>query len=173
MLRLPHNCTNLHASKEMLQILQFRLQQCVNQELSYVQAAFRKSWGTRDQNYQHPLDHRKSKRIPEKRYQFSSAAQSCPTLSNLMNHSMLGLPVHHQLLESPTPGVHPNPCPLCWWCHPNISSSVIPSVHPPTLNVSQHQGLFKWVSSSHQVAKVLEFRLQHQSFQWTPRTDLL
>ena len=44
---------------------------------------------------------------------------------------------------------------------------------PPALNLSQHQGLFKWVSSSHQVAKILEFQLQHQSFQWTPRTDLL
>ena len=45
--------------------------------------------------------------------------------------------------------------------------------YPPALNLSQHQNLFKWVSSSHQVAKVLEFQLQHQSFQWTPRTDLL
>ena len=44
---------------------------------------------------------------------------------------------------------------------------------PPALNLSQHQGLFKWVSSSHELAKVLEFQLQHQSFQWTPRTDLL
>ena len=73
--------------------------------------------------------------------------------------------------RSPTPGVHPNPCPLSWWCHPTISSSVVPS--PPALNFSQHQGLFKRVSSLHQVAKVLEFQLQHQSFQWTPRTDLL
>ena len=47
------------------------------------------------------------------------------------------------------------------------------SPSPPTLNLSQHQGLFKTVSSLHQVAKVLEFHLQHQSFQWTPRTDLL
>ena len=55
--------------------------------------------------------------------------------------------------------------------------SVMPSNHlilcRPALNLPQHQGLFKWVSSSHQVAKVLEFQLQHQSFQWTPRTDLL
>ena len=58
---------------------------------------------------------------------------------------------------SPTPGVHTNPCPLSRWRHPTISS---PS--PPALNLSQ--GLFKWVSSSHQVAKVLEFQLQHQSF---------
>ena len=63
---------------------------------------------------------------------------------------------------SPTPRVHTYPCPLSWWYHPTISSSVIPS--PPALHLSQHQGLFKWVSSSHQVAKVLEFQLQHQSF---------
>ena len=52
--------------------------------------------------------------------------------------------------------------PIELWCHSTISSSVIPS--PPALNLSQHQGLFKWVSSSHHVAKVLEFQLQHQSF---------
>ena len=72
---------------------------------------------------------------------------------------------------SPTPGVHPNPCRLSWWCHPTISSSSFPS--PPALNFSQRQGLFQWVSSLHQVAKVLEFQLQHQSFQWTPRTNFL
>ena len=58
-----------------------------------------------------------------------------------------------------------------------VGDAIQPS-HPlsspstPALNLSQHQDLFKWVSSSHQVAKVLEFQLQHQSFQWTPRTDL-
>ena len=67
---------------------------------------------------------------------------------------------------SPTPRVYPNSCPVSWGCHPTISSSVIPFS-------SQHQGLFQWISSLHQVAKVLEFQLQHQSFQWTPRTDLL
>ena len=51
--------------------------------------------------------------------------------------------------------------------HPLLSPS------PPALNFSQHQGLFKWVSSLHQVAKVLEFQLQHQSFQWIFRTDFL
>ena len=65
---------------------------------------------------------------------------------------------------------------------PKITSieSVMPSNYlilspasPPVLNLSQHQSLFKWVSSSHQVAKVLESQLQHQSFQWTSRTDLL
>ena len=53
------------------------------------------------------------------------------------------------------------------------SSHLLSSPSPPALNLTQHQGLFKWVSSSHQVAKVLEFELQYQSFQWTPRTDLL
>ena len=58
---------------------------------------------------------------------------------------------------SPIPGVHPNPIPLSRWCHPTISS-VFPS--PPALNPSHHQGLFQWVSSSHQVAKLLELQLQ-------------
>ena len=63
---------------------------------------------------------------------------------------------------SPTPGVYTNSCPLSQSYHPTTLSLSSPS--PPTFNLSQHQGLFKWVSSSHQVAKVLEFQLQHQSF---------
>ena len=71
---------------------------------------------------------------------------------------------------SPTPGVYSNSCPLSQWCHPAISSSVIPFLllPPPAPNPSQHQGLFQWVNSLHEVAKVLEFQPQHQSFQWTP-----
>ena len=98
--------------------------------------------------------------------QFSSVAQSCPTLCDPMNCSMPGLPVHHQLLESTQTHVH------------QVSDAIQPShplssPSPPVLNPSQHLGLFQWVSCSHEVAKVLEFQLQHQSFQWTPRTDLL
>ena len=97
---------------------------------------------------------------------FSSVAQSCLTLCDPMNCSIPGLPVHHQLLESTQTHVH--------WVGDAIQPShPLPSPSPPALNLSQHQGLFQWVSSSHQVAKVLEFQLQHQSFQWTPRTDLL
>ena len=71
---------------------------------------------------------------------------------------------------SPAPGVHPNPCPLSRWCHSTILSSVIPfSSCPQSFPAS---GSFP-MSSSHQVAKVLEFQLQRQSFQWTSRTDLL
>ena len=98
--------------------------------------------------------------------QFSSVAQLCLTLCGTMDHSTPGLPVHHQLLEFTQ-----NSRPLSQWYHPTISSSSSPS--PSAFNLSQHQGIFKWVSSSHQVAKVLEFQLQHQSFQWTLRTDFL
>ena len=67
---------------------------------------------------------------------------------------------------SPTPGAYSNSCPLSRWCHPTSSSHPLSFPSLPTFNLSQHQGLFKWVSSSHQVAKVLEFQLQYQSFQW-------
>ena len=70
---------------------------------------------------------------------------------------------------SPTPGTCSNSCPVSWWCHPTISSSVIP--FSPVFNLSHHQVLFQWVSSLHQVAKGWEFQLQHQSFQWIFRTD--
>ena len=72
---------------------------------------------------------------------------------------------------SPTPTIYPNPCPLVG--DAIQSSHPLSSPSPPAFNLSQHQGLFKWVSSSHQLAKVLVFQLQHQSFQWTRRTDLL
>ena len=97
--------------------------------------------------------------------QFSSVAQLCPTLCDPMNRSMPGLPVHHQLPESTQPHVH-------WVSDAIRPSHPLLSPSPPALNLSQHQGLFKWVSSSHQVAKVLKFQFQHQSYQWTPRTDL-
>ena len=77
-----------------------------------------------------------------------------------------GLPVHHQLLEFIQTHIH-------WFSDAIQPSHPLSSTSPPALNLSQHQGLFQWVSSSHKVAKVLEFHLQHQSFQWTLRTDLL
>ena len=98
--------------------------------------------------------------------QFSSVAQLCPTLCDPMNHSMPGFPVHHQLPEFTQTHVHRVGEPI-QPSHPLSSPS------PPAPNPSQHQSLFQWVNSSHEVAKVLEFQLQHQSFQWTPRTDLL
>ena len=77
-----------------------------------------------------------------------------------------GLPVHHQLLELVQTHVHA------------VSDAIQPShplssPSPPALNFSQHQGLFQWISSSHQVAKVFECQLQHQSFQWIFRVDFL
>ena len=95
--------------------------------------------------------------------QFSSVTQSCLTLWDPMNCSTPGLPVHHQLPEFTQSHVH--------WVSDVIQPSHLLSPSPPAFSLSQHQVPFKWVSSSHQVAKVLQFQLQHQSFQWTPRTD--
>ena len=89
--------------------------------------------------------------------QFSSVAQSCLTLWEPMDCSTPGLPVHHQLPEFTQTHVH-------WVSDAIQPSHPLSSPSPPTRNLSQHQGLFKWVSSLHQVAKVLEFQLQHQSF---------
>ena len=99
-------------------------------------------------------------------YQFSSVAQSCPTPCDPINCSTPGLPVHHKLLEFSQTHAH--------WVDDAIQPShPLLSPSPPAPNPSQHQGLFQRVNSSHEVARVLEFQLQHQSFQWTPRTDLL
>ena len=97
---------------------------------------------------------------------------SVQSLSRVQLFATHGLQHARPPCPSPTPRVHQNPCPLSRWCHPTISSSVFPfSSCPQSFPAS---GVFsKWVSSSHQVAKVLEFQLQHQSFQWTPRTDFL
>ena len=97
---------------------------------------------------------------------FSSVAQLCLILWDPMDCSTPGLPVHHQLPEFTQTHVH--------W----VSDAVQPS-HPLSspsslaFSLSQHQGLFQWVSSLHQVARVLEFELYHQSFQWIFRTDFL
>ena len=92
-----------------------------------------------------------------KSIQFSSVAQSCLTLYDTMNHSTPGLPVHHQLPEFTQTHIH-RVSDAIQPSHPLLSPS------PAALNLSQHQALFQWVSSSHQVAKALEFQLQHQSF---------
>ena len=86
--------------------------------------------------------------------QFHSVAQSCPTLCDPMNHSTPGLSVHHQLPEFTQTHVH------------RVSDAIQPShplssPSPPAPNPSQHQSLFQWVNSSHEVAKLLEFQLQH------------
>ena len=86
--------------------------------------------------------------------QFSSVAQSHLTLCDPMNRSTPGLPVHHQLLEFTQTHVH------------QVSDAIQPShplssPSPPAPNSSQHQGLFQWVNSSHEAAKVLEFQPQH------------
>ena len=89
--------------------------------------------------------------------QFRSIAQSCPTLCDPMDCSTPGFPVHHQLPEFTQINVH-------WVSDAMQPSHPLSSPSPPAFNLSQHQGLFQWVSSSHQVAKILEFQFQHQSF---------
>ena len=93
----------------------------------------------------------------------------CPTLCDPMDRSTPGLPVHpvhHQLPEFTQTHVH--------WVRDAIQPShPLSPPSPPVLNLSQHQGLFHWVGSSHQVAKVWELQLQHQAFQWIFRVDFL
>ena len=96
--------------------------------------------------------------------QFCSVTQSHLTLCDPMDCSTPGFPVHHQLLELAQTHVH------------QVSDAIQPShplssPSPPGFNLSQHRGLVQWVSSSHQMAKVLEFQLQHQSFQWIFRIN--
>ena len=98
--------------------------------------------------------------------QFSSVAQLCLTVCDLMDRGMPGLPVHHQLQEFTQTHLH-------WVSDAIQPSHPLSSPSPFAFSLSQHQGLFKWVSTSHEVAKVLDLQLHHQSFQWTPRTDFL
>ena len=95
-----------------------------------------------------------------------SVVQSFPILCDPMNHSTPGLPVHHQLPEFTQTQVH------------RVNDAIQPShplssPSPPAPNPSQHQRLFQWVNTSHEVAKVLEFQFQHHSLQRNPRADLL
>ena len=97
---------------------------------------------------------------------FSSVAQSSLTVyDNPMDCSIPGLPVHQQLLEFTQTHVH--------WVGDAIQLSYPLLAPSSAFNLSQHQSLFQWVSSLHQVAKLLEFQLQHQSFQWIVRADFL
>ena len=98
--------------------------------------------------------------------QFSSVAHLCLTLCNPMNWSTPCLPVHHQLLEPTKTHVH-QVTDAIQLSHPLSSPS------PPAFTLSQHQGLFQWISYSRHVAKILEFQYQHQSFQWIFRIDYI
>ena len=96
-------------------------------------------------------------------YCWCSVTKSCLTLCDPMDHSTPGFPVLHYHLEFAQTPVH--------WVNGAIQPTHPLSPPFPTLSLSELQGLFQWVGSSHQVATVLEFQLQHQSFQWIFRTD--
>ena len=93
-----------------------------------------------------------------------SVTKSCPTLCDPMDCSTPGFPVFHYLLEFAQTQVH-------WVGNAIQPSCSLSPPFPPAFNLSQHRGLFQWVGSLHQVAKVLELQLQHQSFQWLFRVD--
>ena len=95
-----------------------------------------------------------------------SAAKSCPTICNPMDGSTPGSPVLHYLPELAQTHVH-------WVSDVIQPSHPLSPPSPPTLNLSQHLGLFQWVGSLHQVAKVLELQFQHQSFHWIFRVHFL
>ena len=98
-----------------------------------------------------------------------SAQFSCSVVSESLHPH--GLQHIRPPCPSPTPGACSTPV---HWVGDGIQPShPLSSPSPPALNLSQHQGLFQLVSSLHEVAKVLEFQLQHQSFQWIFRTDFL
>ena len=100
------------------------------------------------------------------KYSVHFSSSGMLTLCNPMNCSTSGLPVHHLLPEFTQTHVH--------WVSDIIQPShPLLSTFPPAPNPSQHQGLFQWVNSSHEVAKVLEFQLQHHSLQRNPRAGLL
>ena len=107
-----------------------------------------------------------SQRVRHDWSNFISVAQLCLTLCDPMDCSTPGLPVHHQLPELTQTRVH-------WVSDAIQPSHPLSSPSPPAFKLSQHQGLFQWVKSSYQVAKLLELQLQHQSFQWILRTDFL
>ena len=97
---------------------------------------------------------------------YCSVAKSCLTLCDPMGCSASGFPVLHYLPEFAKAHVH------------RVSDAIQPShplssLSPPVFNLSQHQSLLQWVGSSHQMAKILELQLQHQSFQWIFRVDFL
>ena len=124
-------------------------------------------WSSREE-----IPHAQGKRNPSKmvgvakgiRGQFSSVQFSGSVISDSLrpHESQHARPP----CPSPSPGVHSDSHPSSQWCHPAISSSVVPS--PPAPNPSQHQSLFQWVNSSHEVAKILEFQLYNRSFQKIP-----
>ena len=95
---------------------------------------------------------------------YCSIAKSCLTLSNPMDCSTSGIPVY--LPEFAQTHVH-------WVGDPIQPSHPLSFPSPPALNLSQHQGLFQWVGTSHQVPKLLELQLQHQYFQWMFKADFL
>ena len=134
----------------------------------YFSQRVRHDWAT-ELNWTDELRDKKKRGLSEFQtlcYCCCSVSKLCPALFDPMDCSTPDLPVHHQLPDLTQTHVH-------WVSDVIQPSHPLSYPSPHTFNLSQHQGLFQWVSSSHQVVKVLEFQLQHQSFQWIFQADLL
>ena len=105
--------------------------------------------------------------------QISNVFSSVQLSRSVVSDSLQPHELQHTRPPCPTtiPGAYPNSCPLSWWCHPTISSSVVPV--SSCLQSFPASGSFQMGQLFASVAKVLQFQLQHQIFQWAPRTDLL
>ena len=147
-----------HTSKVILKILQARFQQNVNHELPDVQTGFRKGTGARDQL---PTSAESSKKQESSRKTSSVQFGSVQSLSHVRLFATPWIAACQASLSITNSGSLLKLIPI---------ESVMPSSH---LILCCPLLLLQWVNSSHEVAKVLEFQLQPQSFQWTPRTDLL
>ena len=160
--------TKIHLVKDMF----FSSSHVWMWELDHKESWAQKNWCfwtvVLEKTLERPLDYKEIKPVTPKGNQFSSVQFNPSVMSNsLWPHELQHT---RPPCPSPIPGIYSNSCPLSRWCHPAISLS---SPSPPAPNPSQHHGLFQWVTSLHEVAKVLEFQLQHQFFQWTPWTGLL
>ena len=107
-------------------------------------------------------------------HDWSNLALTCAAVVQSASHVQLfatpWTAAHQASLPSPSPRVCPSSCSLHQWCRPAFSSSY--TFFSSAFNLSQHQGLFQWVICLHQMTKILELQLQHQSFQWIFRVDL-
>ena len=138
--------------KALLSALVTNHKLCLGQQPQFSWDLWIWSTNTRIQSLRKPPIETQNFRSKFSSVQFNSVAQSCPTLFDPMNCSMPGLPVHHQLPELTQTHVHLVGDAI-------QASHPLSSPSPPAPNPSQHQSLFQWVNSSHEVAKILEFQL--------------
>ena len=153
---------NIYMGQQNTSVLEYRFKFTVPIARILVRALQRNRTNRRNTH----IDTHKHTRSRRRSCDYCSVAKSHPTLCDSMNCSTPGSPVLHHLPKFAETHVH-------WVSDAIQPSHPLSSPSPPATNPSQHQSLFQWVDSLHQVAKVLELQLQHQSFQWIFRIDFL